>query len=213
MSIHLTDRDLDIMLALARNGFLTVKQIQNKWFVSYKTCIRRLAKLVEYKYLNVTYIERFGSGIYLLTKDGLNFINDYYGCEYRNYGKSSKINHFLSCGTFYLNFPYEIIEYEIEYYLEELIPDIYVKYKINKETDDKIDLLVEIDNTGKMNIIKHKIDSYNKYVQSHKWKDHFDLFPKCIIITKGNFNIKDFETIIPFKILNFDNINRLKSIL
>lgn len=209
MAIRITNRDLDIMLTLARNGFATIDQIQNKWFPSYKSCVKRLLTLRKNKYVKVDYVERHGKGIYSLTNEGLAFINDYCGYNYKNYSKSSRINHFILCSEFYLNFPYKILEYEMEYYLEDLIPDIYVKYYNHKE----VDLLVEIDNTGRKNIIKSKIDNYNNYLNTYKWRGRFDLFPKCLIATKNNSIINDFESKIPFTILCFNEINRLSEVL
>lgn len=202
--IRLTSRDLKIMLCLARNGFATIQQIQYKWFNSYDSCIKRLRKLRENKYLQVIYIERYGSGIYSLTKQGLDFINDYYGCSYKNYARSNKINHYISCSELYLNFPYTIIKYEMEYYLDDIIPDIYIKYENKKE----VDLLIEIDNTNKLNIIKQKINNYNKYYDSFQWKEHFDLFPKVLIAS--NVNCKNIRSNVPINFVKFNNIKELK---
>lgn len=211
MAIRFSDRDLKLLLALARSGFLTVSQIRNKWFKSYSDCMRRLKQLRNEKYIDApVYIERFGSGIYHLTNNGLSFVNDYYGTEYKNYSKNSKINHFISCGEFYLNFPYEILEYKMEYYLETFTPDIYIKYYHNKE----IDLLVEIDNTAKKSAINQKIINYNNYLSDNTWKNTFgERFPKCIIISKGIFNIKEYDSKIPFIMLNFKQLDSLKLIL
>lgn len=198
------DRDFEIMLCLARNGFTTIKQIQKKWFSSYDSCIKRLRKLRENKYIQVIYIERYGSGIYSLTKQGLDFINDYYGYSYKNYARSNKINHYISCSELYLNFPYTIIEYEMEYYLDEIIPDIYLKYENKKD----IDLLIEIDNTNRFNIIKQKINNYNKYYGNFQWKEYFDLFPKVLIVS--DVDCKNINSDIPIKFVNFDNIKDLK---
>ena len=209
MAIRLTDRDLELLLTLARNGFLTVKQIQSKWFKYYNDCMRRLKQLRDEKYIDVVYIERFGSGIYHLTNNGLSFINDYYGYEYKNYSKNSKINHFVSCGEFYLNFPYEILEYKMEYDLDTFIPDIYIKYYHNKE----IDLLVEIDNTAKTNAIKQKIINYTDYLDLKAWTEQFGKFPKCLIVSKGNFKLKDFNSKIPFIMINFKQLGELKYLL
>lgn len=207
MAIRLTERDLDIMLALARNGFMTIDQIQNKWFPSYSACARRLLKLRQHKIIKVDYIERHGRGIYSLTKNGLRFVNDYYGCSYKNYARSSKINHFISCSELYLHFPYKILEYELEYYLGELIPDIYVKYR----NIDEIDLLVEIDNTNRKSIINNKIKSYNQYLNLGTWKDCFDRFPKCMIIT--DVKLDKIESKIPFVIIGYKNIKNIGGIL
>lgn len=208
MSIRLTKRDLEILIALARVGFLKINQIQNKWFASYWSCIKRLAKLREYKYIDCIYIERNGSGIYFLTKHGLDFTNDYYGEENKSYGKSSKITHYISCGEFYLNFPYEILHFKIEYYLNEFIPDIYICYEGKRQTD----LLVEIDNTKRLNKFLPKIKNYENYLKSNKWKENFKKFPKCLVVS----NIIGLEeqikkrTVIPFTVMNFEDLKNSK---
>ncbi len=212
MAIRLTENDLDFMLALARNGFLTVQQIQSRWFnKSYVYCMRRLKQLRDEKYLaKPIFLERYGSGIHYLTNYGLSFVNDYFGYEYKNYSKSNKIKHFISCGEFYLNFPYPLQEYKMEFNLKTFMPDIYLKYYHNKE----INLLVEIDNTGKTNSIKQKVTNYTNYLESKAWESDFNgKFPKCLIVSKGNFNIKNFNSRIPFVMINFKQLDELKFLL
>lgn len=207
------NRDLDIMLGLARNGFMTTNQIEKKWFTSYWSCIKRLKKLKDNKYLKVDYIERYSSGIYSLTKQGLDFINDYYGYDYKNYSRSNKINHFTSCSEFYINFPHPILEYKMEYDLKNIIPDIYVKYN-NPYKNKKVDLLVEIDNTNRKGIIKSKIKTYNKFFLSGVWQDFFTKFPKCFVVT-NNKSVNVSNSTIPFVIISFDDLktNKLKQLL
>lgn len=209
MAVRLTERDLDIMLALARNGFMAIDQIQNKWFPSYSACINRLIKLKQAQYIKAHYIERNGKGIYSITKDGLVFINDYYGCNYKAYARSNRINHFILCSELYLNFPYKIIDYELEYYLDDLIPDIYVKYYNGRE----VDLLIEIDNTSRKSIIRNKIYNYNKYLTSNKWQSIFTKFPKCMIVTNVKSKGLKVDSLIPFIIISYQNLKELRRVL
>lgn len=208
MDVRLTKRDIEILIALARVGFLGINQIQNKWFTSYWSCIKRLVRLRENKYIDCIYIERNGSGIYYVTKYGLDFINDYYDEENKSYSKVGKVNHYISCGEFYLNFPYKILHFEMEYYLEDFVPDIYVEYQGKLETD----LLVEIDNTNKLNKFLPKISNYNNYLKSGKWKERFDKFPKCLAVS----DIKSLEgkikekTAIPFEVINYKELKEGK---
>lgn len=203
--IRLQERDLGVMLGLARNGFMRINQIQDKWFDgSYWSCIKRLGKLKKEKYLEVTYIDRFGKGIYYLTKEGLNFINGYYGTEYKQYAKSSKIPHNIGCSEFYVNVPpnVEILDYEIEYYLDDFVPDIYMTCMSDKE----IDVLVEIDRLGRVGRFMQKVDKYYEFYESGKWKNKFNKFPRCIVISDSKSlenRIKEVSK-IPFKVISFD---------
>lgn len=195
------------MLALARNGFMTVEQIQRKWWENkYFPCIHRLRKLVkESDYIDVTYIDRNGKGIYFLKKAGLEFVNDYCDENYKLYYKSNKIQHFISCSEFYINFPYKILIYYIEYNLETLIPDIYIRY-YNYDKKKEIDMFVEIDRTNSMKNIKHIVKKYEKYFKSMKWKNEFDRFPKCLIVTNNNKVRSSVNSSIPFIFISFDEL-------
>lgn len=203
MGIRLGDRDRRIMLGLARNGFLNTNQIKDKWFSNYTYCMKRLKQLCDEGYINVDYIDRFGKGIYHLQKQGLDYINSYYGENYKQYTMSAKIHHFLSSGEFYINFPYEIIEYKLEYHLGLIVPDIYIKYKNKKE----IELFVEIDNSSKRNIIESKIKAYNQYLISPESSIRFEYFPRCIIVTDYIPNREIFKlSKIPFRFITFKDL-------
>lgn len=208
MAIRFTERDLEILIALARVGFLRIEQIQKKWFTGYWSCIKRLSRLREEGYIDCTYIEKNGSGIYFLKKDGLDFINDYYGEDNKSYVKSSKITHFISCGEFYLNFPYEILHCEMEYYLDDFIPDFHIRYENKTETD----LLVEVDNTNRQGRVLPKIKKYNNYMKSGKWEENFKKFPKCLVVSDIvdlEYKIKE-RTVIPFTVINFEDLKNGK---
>lgn len=209
MAIRLWKRDFEIMLCLARNSFTQINQIQGKWFPSYASCIKRLKHLREEGYIDVEYISRNGSGIYLLTKNGIEFINSTYGTEYKRYDKNSKIPHFISCSEFYTKIPDEnkIIDYQIEYYLDEFIPDIYLVYENTKETD----YLIEIDNLGRWSRFESKIKKYIKFADSGKWRNYFTKFPRCIIVTNSQSykdKFKDIETRINFNVIEFKDLER-----
>lgn len=211
MAVRLQERDIDLMLGLARNGFMRITQIQNKWFnESYWSCIKRLGKLKKDKYIDVTYIDRFGKGIYYLTKSGLTFINGFYGTEYKQYAKSSKIPHNISCSEFYVNIPtsIEVLDYEIEYYLGEFIPDIYLACR----KDNELDVLVEIDNLGRISRFIPKIKKYYNYYESGKWKERFDKFPRCIVVSNSKSldgKIKEISK-IPFRVISFNELKTEK---
>lgn len=214
--IRLWERDYNIMLGLARNGFMRVDQIEKRWFPSYWSAIKRLEKLREDGYLLVTYMERYGKGIYYLSKQGLEFINSHFGEEYKSYGRSNKISHFLSCAEFYINIPkdMEVIEYELEYYLGNFIPDIYIQVKI--DTDDGEDIirncLVEIDNLGKIKRFIPKIKNYNEYMITDEYKKQFGKFPRCVVVTdsKGLQDKINEMSKIPFRLINFEQLKNGK---
>lgn len=196
------------MLGLARNGFMTIDQIKDKWWGGkYWGCIKRLKKLCDDKKLEVTYVDRHGKGIYYLTKDGLTFINGYFGVDYKQYSKSSKIPHNISCSEFYINIPpsIKVVDYEIEFFLEDFIPDIYMAC----ESDDReLEMLVEIDNLGRSSRFLPKIKKYADFYSSGNWREKFDKFPRCVVVSDSK-DLKDKikqHTNIPFRVITFEEL-------
>lgn len=207
--IKLTDRDLEILLGLARNGFFTISQIQKKWFNVYGTCANRLAKLKKYGYVDSFHLWHRSGGIFHLQKNGLNYVNDHFDANYKLYYKSNKINHYLACSDFYLAFPYEIVDYILELDLKSLRPDIYLKYNNGKF----VDMFVEIDRTGLKKILYKKVILYNKYFESMVWKEKFDKFPKILFITTNKKLVNTLESDIPILFTTFDNFDNLDLLL